>query len=100
MKIDSIDDELLPDDGDWLEAQFFSQHSLRHSDLDWGPVSPLPDDERRAMHATFGLLAVAVVGLLAFVVYSQFVMPAPASLGKGEAPLPPMAASNSLVPNG
>jgi hypothetical protein len=100
MDIEPFDDDLVPDDGDWLEAQFFSQHSLRHSDLDWGPVAPLPDDERRAMHATFGLLAVAVIGLLAFVVYSQFIMPAPEPLGRLEPFLPPTAAGDSHVPNG
>ena len=100
MSMQTVDDDLLTDDGDWLEAQFFSQHSLRHPDLDWGPVSPLPEDERRAMHATFGMLAVAVVGMLAFVVYSQFFLPAAEPLGSAEPFLPPTAAGDSHVPSG
>jgi hypothetical protein len=101
MTTHSIDEEFLAgDDVEWLENQFFSQASLRHSDLDWGPVSPLPPDARRAMHATLGMLAVAVVGLIAFVVYSQLIMPAPESIGSAEPSLPPTAAGDSRVPNG
>jgi hypothetical protein len=99
MTIHSIDEEFLGgDDADWLESQFFSQASFLPHDLDWGPVSPLPPDARRAMHATLGMLAVAVVGLIAFVVYSQLVMPAPEPVGNAEPFLPPTAAGDS--PNG
>ena len=58
------------------------------------------DGPKLSLLATFGLLAVAIVGLLAFVVYSQLVMPAPASLGIGDTSLPPTAASNSPEPHG
>lgn len=101
MTIHSIDEEFLGgDDADWLETQFFSQTSWLYPDLDWGPVSPLPPDERRAMFATIGMLAVAVVGLIAFVVYSQLIMPAPEPVGNAQPFLPPTAAGDSRVPNG
>jgi hypothetical protein len=101
MTIHSIDEELLGgDDADWLESQFFSQASMRYPDLDWGPVSPLPPDMRRAMHATLGMLVVAVLGLIAFIVYSQLIMPAPEPVGSAEPLLPPTAAGDSHVPNG
>jgi hypothetical protein len=95
-------DELVIDDHvDWLESQFFSQARLGHHDLDWGPVAPMPLSARRAMHATIGMFAVALVGLTAFVVYSNLIMPAPAPIGADE-PVSPPSAANAVVhsPNG
>ena len=100
MTIHLIDDDLLTgEDSDWVETQFFAQTSLRHHDLDWGPVPPMPRAARAAMHATFGMLAVAVVGLIAFVIYSNLIMPAPEPLGAAEPSLPPSAAT-TRAPNG
>jgi hypothetical protein len=94
MTIQSIDEEFLAaDDLDWLETQFFRQTALRYPDLDWGP-RPLAPDARRAMHATLGMLVVAIVGLIAFVVYSQLIMPAPVPVGSAQPSLPPTAARN------
>jgi hypothetical protein len=81
------------EDADWLERQFFSQPRLLHHDLDWGPVAPLPLGTRRAMHAAVGMLAVAVLGLVAFVVYANLIMPVPVPIGTAEPALPPSAAS-------
>ena len=101
MTIHSFDEEFMGgDEADWLESQFFSQASLRYPDLDWGPISPLPPLERRAMHVTIGMLAVAVIGLIAFVVYSQLIMPRPEPVGSAQPLLPPTAAGDTRTPNG
>jgi hypothetical protein len=81
--------------GDWLERQFFSQSRMSHHDLDWGPVAPMPLGARRAMLAAFGMFAVALVGLVVFVVYANLIMPAPVPVGAEGVLLPPSAASAS-----
>jgi hypothetical protein len=93
------DDELLAsDDLDWVERQFFSQASLRHHDLDWGPIAPMPNGARRAMHASLGMVVVAVVGLIVFAVYANLIMPAPAPIGT-ELPVLPPSAANATSPD-
>jgi hypothetical protein len=95
MSSTGFDDDIeFASDGDWLERQFFSQTRLHHHDLDWGPVTPMPAGSRRAMHAVLGMLAVAVVGFVAFVVYSNLIMPVPVPIGSEEPVLPPSAASS------
>lgn len=93
-------DHELPsgEEADWLETQFFTQ-PLRNHDLDWGPVTPMATGARRAMLAAIGMFAVATVGLIAFVVYANLIMPAPAPLGAAGPSLPPSAAS-AATPNG
>lgn len=72
------DDLHLPgEDADLLEAQFFSQAQLRNHDLDWGPVTAVPQSSRRAVFATIGVVTLAIVGLAAFIVYSTLIMPVP-----------------------
>jgi hypothetical protein len=90
-------DEIIEasEDGDWLERQFFSQARMSHHDLDWGPVAPMPLGARRAMLAAFGMFAIALVGLVVFVVYANLIMPAPVSVGAEGPLLPPSAASTS-----
>jgi hypothetical protein len=94
--------ELDDDDHvDWLERQFFSRALLQQHDLEWGPVAPMPRGARRAMQAAIGMFAVAVVGLAAFVVYSNLIMPVPAPIGADAPGLPPSAAHvASESPNG
>jgi len=93
MTVHSIDDDFLGhEDADWLEAQFFSQAAHRHHDLDWGPVAPMPQGARRAMHATVAMCAVALMGLLTFVVYAKVIMPTPEPVGSAQPELPPPAA--------
>jgi hypothetical protein len=101
MTSPASDLELDDDHVDWLERQFFSQARLHHHDLDWGPVAPMAPGARRAMHAAIGMFAVAVVGLAAFVVYSNLIMPLPAPLGVELQHSPPSAANAaSDSPNG
>ena len=100
MDNDPIEDELPSgDDADWLETQFFREPSPRNHDLDWGAVEPMPRSERRAMHATIGMFTIAAVGLIAFVVYANLIMPAPAALD-GAAPVLPPSAASVEAPNG
>jgi len=102
MTIDSdpIDDELPSgDDADWLETQFFRQSSLEAHDLDWAPRDPMPRSARRAMHATIGMFTIATLGLIAFVVYANLIMPAPVPLDAAAPVLPPSAAMVE-APNG
>jgi len=100
MTIHLIDDHLLSrEDADWLETQFFTQTALRAPDLEWGPIAPMPSGARRAMHATLGMLVVAVVGLIVFVIYSNVIMPSPVPLGTATPGLPPTAAE-TRAPNG
>jgi hypothetical protein len=102
MTSPASDHELDSDDHvDWLESQFFSQARLSNHDLDWGPVAPMPHGARRAMQAAIGMFAVAVVGLAAFVVYSNLIMPVPAPIGAELPHSPPSAAHvASESPNG
>lgn len=97
----SEDERVRDDRVDWLESQFFSQPLLGQHDLDWGPAAPMPLGARRAMQATIGMFAVALVGLAVFIVYSNLIMPAPAPIGAGE-PVSPPSAANAVVelPNG
>jgi hypothetical protein len=102
MSSPANDDRLENNDHvDWLESQFFSQARLSQHDLEWGPVTPMPLGARRAMHAAIGIFAVAVVGLAAFVVYSNLIMPAPVTMGS-DAPASPPSAANAAAdsPNG
>ena len=101
MSSPASEEELVIDDQvDWLESQFFSQPRLGQHDLDWGPVAPMPLGARRAMQAVIGMFAVAIVGLAAFVVYSNLIMPVPAPIG-ADAPSPPSAANVAVEsPNG
>jgi hypothetical protein len=92
-------------DVDWLESQFFSQARLSQHDLDWGPVAPAPVGMRRAMHAAIAMLAMAIVGFIVLVMYSNLIMPVPEPTGASETLLPPSAANpapppSNIAPNG
>ncbi len=100
-RVASGDDLVTDDHVDWLESQFFSQARLSQHDLEWGPVTPMPLGARRAMQAAIGMFAVAVVGLAAFVLYSNVIMPAAAPIGAEQPGSPPSAASVAVEsPNG
>jgi hypothetical protein len=99
------DDLATRDDVDWLESQFFNQARLSQHDLDWGPVAPMPLGRRRAMHAAVGMLAVAIVGFVVFVMYANLIMPVSSPADAIEPLQPPSAASPALpapatAPNG
>jgi hypothetical protein len=102
MTSPASDHDLDHDDHvDWLESQFFSQARLGQHDLEWGPMAPMPQGARRAMQAAIGMLAVAVVGLAAFIVYSNLIMPVPAPIGADAPASPPSAAHVATEsPNG
>jgi|SRR4051794_29355852 hypothetical protein len=98
MSSTGFDEDLeLLEEGDWLERQFFNQARMHHHDLDWGPVAPMPLSARRAMLAAFGLFAIALVGLAAFLVYAKLVMPSPAPIG-ADSPIPPPSAASWKQP--
>jgi len=100
MTIHLIDEDVLSgEEADWLETQFFAQAALRPHDLDWGEGAPMPRGARRAMHATIGMLAIALIGFIAFMIYAHVIMPLPAPLGTAEPVLPPSAA-DTAAPNG
>lgn len=97
----SEDDLATGDHVDWLESQFFNQTRLGNHDLDWGPVASMPRRTRRAAHAVVGMVAVAIVGFVVFVMYANLIMPVPVPSDAGEPLRPPSAASPApLTPNG
>jgi len=92
-------DQTSSDDLDPIEAAFFGSDPF---ELDWEPSGTLPRETRVAMHATVGMLALALVGVGAFLIHAQWFMPAPESLGTHAIELPqppPPTAARATTPS-
>jgi hypothetical protein len=96
MSSTGFDADLAANDDEWLsgalEHQFFNQARGSHPDLDWSPATPMAPESRRAMVASLGMLAVSIVGLSIFVLYTKVIMPAPEPVGLEGPVLQPSAA--------
>ncbi|MET0386332.1 MAG: hypothetical protein ABW321_10260 [Polyangiales bacterium] len=80
---------------DELGRHFFERGAREASEADaseWLPACPPSRTERRAMRATFAMLAASGIGWIVFMIYSHVIMPTPVDLARGTKPAPAIEA--------